>query len=153
MSSSFWLLGVESHYFSQAEKERTSCKAEQIHKMTIFFTQNGPRLLFWGKIVVILWIFSALQAVLSFSATQLPKTRALVEHPSLMSLISRNLPKSFATPWWLYSFLIAIKSGNGSRHVVLTLYCTQKECLSFLLLSFGFYSYKCSPILSTYKCI
>ena len=30
MSSSFWLLGVESRYFSQAEKERTACKAEQI---------------------------------------------------------------------------------------------------------------------------
>ena len=34
MSSSFWLLGVESRDFSHAEKERTTCKAEQIHKMT-----------------------------------------------------------------------------------------------------------------------
>ena len=45
MSSSFWLLGVESHDFSQAEKEITACKAEQIHKMTPIFTQNdiqGP---------------------------------------------------------------------------------------------------------------
>ena len=42
MSSSFWMLGVESH----AEKVRTVCKAEQIHKMTIIFTQNGPRLSF-----------------------------------------------------------------------------------------------------------
>ena len=32
--------------FSQAEKERTACKAEQIHKMTTIFTQNGPRLSF-----------------------------------------------------------------------------------------------------------
>jgi hypothetical protein len=31
MSSSFWLLGVESRDFSQAEKERTACKAGQIH--------------------------------------------------------------------------------------------------------------------------
>ena len=46
MSPSFWLLGVESRNFSQAEKLRTDCKAEQIHKMTIIFTQNGPRLLF-----------------------------------------------------------------------------------------------------------
>ena len=41
----FWLLRVESRDFSQAEKERTSCKAEQIHKMTTIFTQNdnpGP---------------------------------------------------------------------------------------------------------------
>ena len=46
MSSSFWLLGVESRDFSQAEKEKTACKAEQIHKMTTIFTQNGPRLSF-----------------------------------------------------------------------------------------------------------
>ena len=38
MSSSFWLFCIESHYFSQAEKERTVCKAEQIHKMTTIFT-------------------------------------------------------------------------------------------------------------------
>ena len=42
MCSSFWLLGVESRDFYHAEKERTACKAEQIHKMTIIFTQNGP---------------------------------------------------------------------------------------------------------------
>ena len=40
MSSSFWLLGVESRDFSQAEKERTACKAEQIHKMTTIFAQK-----------------------------------------------------------------------------------------------------------------
>ena len=40
MSSSFWLLRVESREFSQAEKERTASKAEQIHKMTTLFTQN-----------------------------------------------------------------------------------------------------------------
>ena len=45
MCSSFWLLGVESRDFFQAEKERTACKAGQIHKMTTIFTQNdnlGP---------------------------------------------------------------------------------------------------------------
>ena len=46
MSSSFWLLGVESRDFSDAEKNRTACKTEQIQKMTIVFTQNGPRLSF-----------------------------------------------------------------------------------------------------------
>ena len=30
MSSNFWLLWVESHYFSQAENEKTACKAKQI---------------------------------------------------------------------------------------------------------------------------
>ena len=43
MCSSFWLLGVESRDFSKAEKERTACKAEQIHKMTTIFSQNDPR--------------------------------------------------------------------------------------------------------------
>ena len=32
MSSNFWLLGVESRDFSQADKERTAGKAEQIQK-------------------------------------------------------------------------------------------------------------------------
>ena len=68
MSSSFWLLGVESRDFSHAEKERTACKAVQINKMTIIFTQNGPRFSFRVKIVVIFRICSSLQADLSFSA-------------------------------------------------------------------------------------
>ena len=46
MSSSFWLLRVESRDFSHGEKERTACKAEHIHKMTTIFNQNGPRLSF-----------------------------------------------------------------------------------------------------------
>ena len=46
MYSSFWLLGVESRDFSHAKKERSASKAEQIHKMTTSFTQNGPRLSF-----------------------------------------------------------------------------------------------------------
>ena len=40
MSSSFWLLALGSRDLSQAEKERNSCKAEQINKMTTIFTQN-----------------------------------------------------------------------------------------------------------------
>ena len=45
MSSGFWLLGVESRDFSQAEKERTAWKAEKIYKLTTIFTQKdnlGP---------------------------------------------------------------------------------------------------------------
>ena len=41
MSSSFGLLALASCDLSQAEKEITSCKAEQIHKMAFIFTQNG----------------------------------------------------------------------------------------------------------------
>ena len=40
---SFGLLWVESRDFSQAEKERTACKAVQIHKMTTIFIEKGPR--------------------------------------------------------------------------------------------------------------
>ena len=40
MSSSFWLLGVESRDVFQAEKEITACEAEQIHKMPTIFTPN-----------------------------------------------------------------------------------------------------------------
>ena len=40
MCSSFWLLGVETRDFSQAEKKRTACRAWQIVKMTTIFTQN-----------------------------------------------------------------------------------------------------------------
>ena len=39
MSSSFWLLSVGSRDLSQAEKEITACKDEQIYKMTTIFTQ------------------------------------------------------------------------------------------------------------------
>ena len=39
MSSCFGLLGAELRGFSQAKKERTACKAEQIHKMSTIFTQ------------------------------------------------------------------------------------------------------------------
>ena len=46
MSSSFWLLGVESRDFSHAEKKRTAFKAEKIHKMTTTLTHNGHRLSF-----------------------------------------------------------------------------------------------------------
>ena len=35
------LLAVGSHNLSQAEKEVTACKAEQIHNMTTIFTQNN----------------------------------------------------------------------------------------------------------------
>ena len=40
ISSSLWLLEIESRDFSQAEKIKTASKAEQIHKMTTIFNQN-----------------------------------------------------------------------------------------------------------------
>ena len=48
-SITFWLLKVESCSFSQADKERTACKAVQIHKMTTIFTQNDNLGKFWVK--------------------------------------------------------------------------------------------------------
>ena len=47
------LLAGESSYLAQAEKKMTVIKPEQTHKMTIIFTQNGPKLSFWGKIIEI----------------------------------------------------------------------------------------------------
>ena len=46
MASTFRQLRVESRDFSQAEKDRTAPKVDQIHKMTSIFTQNGPKLSF-----------------------------------------------------------------------------------------------------------
>jgi hypothetical protein len=47
MWSIFWLLGVESRDFSQAEKEKTACKAMKIHEMpTIFIKKRQPRTIF-----------------------------------------------------------------------------------------------------------
>ena len=60
MCSSLHQLAPGSRDLYQAEKKRTSCKAEQINKTPTVFTQNGPRLLFLRQIVVILLIFSAL---------------------------------------------------------------------------------------------
>ena len=57
MSSSFWLLGFKSRDFSQAEEERTACKAKtNSQNDNYIFTQNdniGP---FPVKIVVIFTI-------------------------------------------------------------------------------------------------
>ena len=38
------ILALEARDLSQAEKKITTCKAEQIHKMTTIFTQNAHRL-------------------------------------------------------------------------------------------------------------
>ena len=40
-SFSFWLLTLGSRDLSQTKKDITACKAEQIHKVTTIFTQNG----------------------------------------------------------------------------------------------------------------
>ena len=64
ISTSFWLLADGSRDLSQAEKEMIVY--EQTPWMTIIFTQKGLRLSFSVKIVLILWIYSALQAVVSF---------------------------------------------------------------------------------------
>ena len=65
--SSFELLADESRDSSQAEKNINVVKAEQTHKMTIIFNQNGQKLSFRVKIVI-LWICSALTTVIFFSA-------------------------------------------------------------------------------------
>ena len=60
-----------SHVISHAEKERTACKDEQIHKMTIL-TQNGGFLLFGPT------FFTALRSVLCFKLGTNSANSALV---------------------------------------------------------------------------
>ena len=57
----FELLADESCDLSQREKKITVVKAKQIHKTTIIFTRNGQKL-------PLLWICSALETVVFFSA-------------------------------------------------------------------------------------
>ena len=47
------MLADESRDLSQVEKKITELETEQIHKMTVIFTQNGQKLPFLVKIVVI----------------------------------------------------------------------------------------------------
>ena len=65
MTSSFWLLGVESRDFSHVEKELLG-KLSKFKRWQLSLLKMV--LAFWVKKVVILWICPALQAVLSFSA-------------------------------------------------------------------------------------
>ena len=51
----------ESRDLSQAEKKITEFEAEEIHEMTIIFTQNGQKLPFLVKIIVIFSICSSLK--------------------------------------------------------------------------------------------
>ena len=54
--------------FLKLRKKELLAKLKKFTKWQTICTQNGPRLSFWVKIVVVLWICSALQAVVSFSA-------------------------------------------------------------------------------------
>ena len=47
----------------------TTCEAEQIHKMTIIFTQKDNPGRFWFKKIVILWIYSGFTTDPYFSAS------------------------------------------------------------------------------------
>ena len=55
-------------FLSHNHVKVTDVKPEQIHKITIIFTQSGQKLSFWVKIVVIFKISSALATVTLFSA-------------------------------------------------------------------------------------
>ena len=85
MSSRILQLAVGSRGISW--ENITACKAEKIYKMTTILPQNDNLGPFWVKIDVSLWIYSALQAFLSFSAwkkitwlnSQQPKTTGHVE--------------------------------------------------------------------------
>ena len=75
----FWLLGVESQDFSQAEKERTARKAVQIHKMTTILTSFFASSSFFLSMRKITW--------LNF---QQPKIRGHVEDLSFEAKFSEG---------------------------------------------------------------
>ena len=61
----FWELNHVT--FTKLRKKELLAKLCKFTKWQLFFTQNENLGLFWVKIVVILWIWSTLHAVLSFS--------------------------------------------------------------------------------------
>ena len=68
---SSWLL---NHViYLKLRKKELLAKLSKLTKWQNIFTQNGHRLSFWGKTVVILWIISALQAIFFFSAWDKPR--------------------------------------------------------------------------------
>ena len=82
-------MGVESCDFSQAEKIRSACKAEQIHKITTILTQNnnlGPSQLYKQ-------FFLSQHEKNQKTQLPKPKTRGHVEH-----LTCRALPDITSGP-------------------------------------------------------
>ena len=84
ISSSFGLLWVESHHFSQAEEDRTVSFAVLIHKMTTIFTQKdnlGPFCEFAQpcKQFFIFCLFLNLRKIAWINSQQ-PKTRGHLEN-------------------------------------------------------------------------
>ena len=105
MFSSFWLLGVQSLDFSQAEKERTVCKAEQIHIIrpthndNYFQSRQQPRttkICYFVKMLSFASssFFVSMGKITGLNSQQ-PKTRGHVEH--LCQVIFMNNGYSFVT--------------------------------------------------------
>ena len=92
LSSNFSLLAVGSSDLSEGT-EITACKGEQVHKMKSISSQNGPRLLYWVKIVVIFQLSIAKQVFLSqlrqitWSISQQPKARSDVDPFSIINCL------------------------------------------------------------------
>ena len=73
--------------------------------MTTIFTQNGPWLSFWVKRGVILWICSALQAVISISAWE--KSRDST--PRIFFLEHKMRPLMSLRPLWILDLTLLWK--------------------------------------------
>ena len=110
MSSSFWLLQVESCDFFQAEIERSACKAEQIHKMTTIFTRQ-PRTILSENSCHFVNLLSFASSSFFFSLRKItwlnlqqPKTRGHVEHLSI------SLWMIFWQNWFIEKFFLILRS-------------------------------------------
>ena len=75
-------MGVESCDFSQAEKIRSACKAEQIHKITTILTQNNNQ----GPSQLYKQFFLSQHEKNQKTQLPKPKTRGHVEHLTYRAL-------------------------------------------------------------------
>ena len=81
-------LGVESRDFSQVEKERTACKAGQIHKMTATITQSDNFLFenYCNFVNLLSFASSSFFSALEKSLDSTPNSQKLEVAPKYMLL-------------------------------------------------------------------
>ena len=95
--SNFEQLADKSCDLSDVKMKTVVANDEQIHKMTIIFTQNGQKLSFWVKIVVIFRMCSALTTVIFFSAWD--KSHDSSAYRSKLEQIERHLMEFDCLVW------------------------------------------------------
>ena len=98
MSSSFWMLGIESRDFSCAEKKRTTCKAEQIHKIT---TTLFPRIVFAKTILFWFWHYELWPLVIVHKSVETIQGRKLFKGGNYLRRYGIITQNDFLGPFWV----------------------------------------------------